>query len=179
MPLVGDTYTPIPMQQGQVRRYDYHYEREGTANLFMMMQALGGWRMVKTTARRTKVDFAYCIKDLVDVYFPEADIIRLVLDNLNTHTPSALYEAFDPAEARRLLRKLEFHYTPKHGSWLNMAEIEISVLSRQCLQQRIASILELDQQVTAWTKQRNAQAITINWCFKLDHARTKLARLYP
>lgn len=177
--LLGDTYAPIPMQKGQARRYDYEYEREGTANLFMMVQPLSGWRMVKTTQRRTKVDFAACMKDLVDVHFPQATRIRVVLDNLNTHNPSALYEAFTPQEARRILRKLEFHFTPKHGSWLNMAEIEISVLSRQCLQQRLPSLSALETQVSAWTKRRNAQAVRIKWCFNLDHARTKLARLYP
>jgi hypothetical protein len=176
--LVGDTYAPIPAQPGQARRYDYEYERGGTANLFMIVQPLTGWRMVKTTQRRTKVDFAHCMKDLVDVYFPEATRIRVVLDNLNTHNPSSLYAAFDPAEARRILRKLEFHYTPKHGSWLNMAEIEISVLSRQCLQQRLPTIPMLDQHVTAWTQERNARGVKINWCFNLENARTKLARLY-
>lgn len=177
--LLGETFAPIPMKKGQARRYDYEYEREGKANLFMMAQPLTGWRMVKTTQRRTKVDFAACMKDLVDVHFPEAEVIRVVLDNLNTHNPSSLYEAFTPQEARRLLRKLEFHYTPKHGSWLNMAEIEISVLSRQCLQQRLPSIPELETQVNAWTQRRNAQAVKIKWCFNLDNARTKLARLYP
>jgi DDE superfamily endonuclease len=177
--LLGDTYAPIPLQPGQGRRYDYEYARAGTANLFMMVQPLAGWRMVKTTQRRTKVDFAECMRDLVDVYFPEATRIRAVLDNLNTHNPSSLYVAFAPAEARRILRKLEFHYTPKHGSWLNMAEIEISVLSRQCLQQRIPTIPNLDKHVTAWTTQRNEQGAKIKWCFSLDNARTKLARLYP
>jgi transposase len=177
--LLGDTYAPIPMQQGQARRYDYHYERQGTANLFMMVQPLSGWRMVKTTQRRTKVDFAACMQELVDVHFPQAEVIRVVLDNLNTHHPSSLYEAFEPHEARRILRKLEFHYTPKHGSWLNRAEIEISVLSRQCLQQRLPTLLALEHHMTAWTNQRNAQAVKIKWCFNLDHARTKLARLYP
>lgn len=177
--LLGDTYAPIPMQQGQVRRYDYEYERNGTANLFMMVQPLTGWRMVKTTQRRTKLDFAACMKELVDVYFPQAQRIRVVLDNLNTHTFAALYEAFEPTEARRIARRLDFHYTPKHGSWLNMAEIEISVLSRQCLQQRLPSIGELETQVSAWTQRRNAQACKIKWCFNLDHARTKLSRLYP
>jgi hypothetical protein len=177
--LLGDTYAPIPMQKGQVRRYDYEYEREGTANLFMMVQPLSGWRMVKTTQRRTKVDFAACMKDLVDVHFPQATRIRVVLDNLNTHTPNSLYEAFTPEEARRILRKLEFHYTPKHGSWLNMAEIEISVLSRQCLKQRLPSLPALEAHVSAWTHQRNEQAVKIKWCFNLDNARTKLARLYP
>ena len=177
--LLGETYAPIPMKKGHVHRYDYQYEREGTANLFMMVQPLSGWRMVKTTKRRTKLDFAACMKDLVDVHFPEAEVIRVVLDNLNTHNPSSLYEAFAPQEARRILRKLDFHYTPKHGSWLNMAEIEISVLSRQCLQQRLPSIPELECNVTAWTKCRNEQAVKINWCFNLGNARTKLARLYP
>lgn len=177
--LLGDTYAPIPLQKGQARRYEYEYEREGTANLFMMVQPLSGWRMVKTTQRRTKVDFAACMKALVDVHFPQATRIRVVLDNLNTHNPSSLYEAFPPEEARRILRKLEFHYTPKHGSWLNMAEIEISVLSRQCLQQRLPSVAQLEAQVTAWTQRRNAQAVKIKWCFNLDNARTKLARLYP
>lgn len=177
--LLGDTYAPIPMQKGQVRRYDYAYEREGTANLFMMVQPLSGWRMVKTTQRRTKVDFAACMKDLVDVHFPQAARIRVVLDNLNTHNPSSLYEAFTPEEARRILRKLEFHFTPKHGSWLNMAEIEISVLSRQCLHQRLPSLLQLQTLVNAWTNHRNAHAVRIKWCFNLDNARTKLARLYP
>ncbi len=177
--LLGDTYAPIPMKKGQTRRYDYEYERGGTANLFMMVQPLSGWRMVKTTERRTKLDFAACMKDLVDVHFPEAEVIRVVLDNLNTHNPSSLYEAFTPQEARRILRKLDFHYTPKHGSWLNMAEIEISVLSRQCLQQRLPSLPALETQVTAWTLHRNAHAVMINWCFNLDHARTTLARLYP
>ena len=177
--LLGDTYAPIPMQKGKARRYDYEYEREGTANLFMMVQPLKGWRTVKTTQRLTKVDFAACMKDLVDVHFPEAERILVVLDNLNTHYPSSLYEAFTPEEARRILRKLEFHYTPKHGSWLNMAEIEISVLSRQCLQQRLPSISKLERQVTTWTQHRNAHTVMINWCFNLDHARTKLARLYP
>lgn len=177
--LLGDTYAPIPMQKGQARRYDYQYEREGIANLFMMIQPLKGWRMVKTTHRRTKIDFAACMKDLVDVHFPEATVIRVVLDNLNTHNPSSLYEAFTPEEARRILRKLDFHFTPKHGSWLNMAEIEISVLSRQCLKQRLPSLPELERHVTAWNKRRNEQGLEINWCFNLDHARTKLARLYP
>jgi transposase len=176
--LLGETYAPLPLQPGQARRYDYEYERAGTANLFMIVQPLTGWRMVKTTQRRTKVDFAVCMQELVDVHFPEATRIRVVLDNLNTHNPSALYAAFEPHEARRILRKLEFHYTPKHGSWLNMAEIEISVLSRQCLQQRLPTISDLDREVTAWTRDRNAREVKIKWCFNLDHARTKLARLY-
>lgn len=177
--LLGDVYAPLPMQPGQPRRYDYEYERQGTANLFVMCQPLAGWRVVKATAQRTKTDFAQCMQELVDVHFPDAELIRVVLDNLNTHTPGALYEAFAPQEARRILRKLEFHYTPKHGSWLNMAEIEISILSRQCLKQRIATLPRLMALTRQWAAQRNALQATITWCFDLTSARTKLARLYP
>lgn len=177
--LLADVYAPLPLQPGQARRVDYEYERGGTANLFVMCQPLAGWRDVKTTERRTKIDFAFCMKELVDVHFPEADVIRVVLDNLNTHTLGSLYEAFAPEEARRIARKLEFHYTPKHGSWLNMAEIEISIVSRQCLKQRIPTIGALDGVAQSWTQQRNAKKATINWCFDVTNARTKLARLYP
>lgn len=177
--LLEDVYEPIPAQPGQVRRYDYEYERNGTANLFVMCQPLAGWRSVKTTERRTKIDFAHCMKDLVDIHFTDAEMIRVVLDNLNTHTPGALYEAFEPKEARRILRKLDFHYTPKHGSWLNMAEIEISILSRQCLKQRVGSIDKLQLVTQSWTQQRNEQQAKINWEFDVTKARTKLARLYP
>lgn len=177
--LLSDTRVPLPMTSGKVKRYDYEYERQGTANLFVMCQPLVGWREVRATAKRKKVDFAQCMKELVDVHFPDAKVIRVVLDNLNTHTPASLYEAFDPAEARRILRKLEFHFTPKHGSWLNMAEIEISILSRQCLKQRVGSLEHLDDLTTKWTLARNAQHAKINWCFDVTQARTKLARLYP
>lgn len=177
--LLGEVYAPLPAQPGQVRRYDYEYERNGTANLFVMCQPLAGWREVKVTDQRKKVDFAQCMKDLVDVHFPEAEMIRVVLDNLNTHTPGALYEAFAPQEARRILRKLEFHYTPKHGSWLNMAEIEISILSRQCLKQRIGTVAHLQRVTSSWTQRRNEQQATINWDFDVTTARTKLAHLYP
>ncbi len=177
--LIGDVYTQLPAQPGQVRRYDYEYERNGVANLFVMCQPLAGWREVKVTSHRKKVDFAHCMKDLVDVHFPDVDVICVVLDNLSTHTPGALYEAFEPHEARRILRKLEFHYTPKHGSWLNMAEIEIGILSRQCLKQRIGTLDHLQQVTSAWTHHRNAQQVTINWQFDVTLARTKLARLYP
>lgn len=177
--LLSDTREPLPMTSGNVKRYDYEYKRQGTANLFMMCQPLTGWREVKATEKRKKVDFAQCMKELVDVHFPHAEVIRVVLDNLNTHTPAALYEAFEPAEARRLLRKLEFHFTPKHGSWLNMAEIEISILSRQCLKQRVSSLQQLDEVTTKWTLARNTQQAKINWCFDVTLARTKLARLYP
>jgi hypothetical protein len=177
--LLGHVYDPLPMLPGQVRRYDYEYERNGTANLFVVCQPLAGWRTVKATAQRKKTDFAECMRELVDVHFPQAEVIRVVLDNLNTHTPGALYEAFPPAVARRLLRKLEFHYTPKHGSWLNMAEIEISVLSRQCLKQRIGTMARLEEVTRQWTIRRNDQKAMINWCFDVTKARTKLTRLYP
>jgi hypothetical protein len=177
--LLGDTREALPMQPGQPKRYDYEYERHGTCNLFMMCQPLAGWRQVKVTTRRTKVDFAECMRELVDVHFPHAEAIRVVLDNLNTHTPGALYEAFTPEEARRILRKLEFHYTPKHGSWLNMAEIEISIVSRQCLKQRITDQIHLGQETAAWSAKRNTQKAMIHWCFDVHQARTKLARLYP
>lgn len=177
--LLGEVYAPLPAEPGQVRRYDYEYQRNGTANLFVMCQPLAGWREVKVTETRQKVDFAYCMKDLVDVHFRESERIRVVLDNLNTHTAGALYEAFQPDEARRILRKLEFHYTPKHGSWLNMAEIEISILSRQVLKQRIGSVAQLNDVTRAWTQRRNAQRAMIDWQFDVTKARTKLAHLYP
>ena len=132
--LIGDIWEPLPVQAGKPRRYDHAYERNGTANLFVMCQPLMGWREVKVTSQRKKVDFAICMKELVDIHFPEAEVIRIVLDNLNIHTPAALYDAFPPDEARRLLCKLDFHFTPKHGSWLNMAEIEISILARRSRQ---------------------------------------------
>lgn len=177
--LLGDVYDPLPAQPGQVRRYDYEYLRNGTANLFVMCQPLVGWREVKVTQRRTKVDFAHCMKDLVDVHFPDAVAIRVVLDNLNTHTFGALYEAFAPDEARRIARKLDFHYTPKHGSWLNMAEIEISILSRQCLKRRVGDYSQLQTVTQSWAQRRNEQKATINWDFDVTKARTKLSRLYP
>jgi hypothetical protein len=177
--LLSDKREPVPLQPGRAKRYDYEYQREGTANLFVMGQPLAGWREVKATQQRKKVDFAQCMKELVDVHFPDAQSIRVVLDNLNTHSPAALYEAFAPEEARRILRKLEFHFTPKHGSWLNMAEIEISILSRQCLKQRVGSLEQLADIAEKWTTARNAQQATINWCFDVTQARTKLARLYP
>jgi hypothetical protein len=177
--LLADVYEPLPAQPGQVHRYDYEYKRNGTANLFVMCQPLIGWREVKVTERRTKLDFAHCMKDLVDIHFPDATVIRVVLDNLNTHTFGALYEAFAPEEARRIARKLEFHYTPKHGSWLNMAEIEISILSRQCLKHRLSDYRQLQTVTQSWTQRRNDQKATINWDFDVSKARTKLARLYP
>ena len=182
--LVGETRVPLPPGPGQPARYDYEYERKGTANLFVHFSpdgpdGRGGWRHVAVTARRTRHDFAHQMRALVDEHFPEADVVRVVLDNLNTHTPAALYEAFAPEEARRIASKLELHYTPKHGSWLNLAELEISVLSRQCLDRRLESIPVLTHEVAAWQAPRNAARATIHWRFTCADARTKLARLYP
>ena len=148
--LLSEVQQPLSAQTGQLLRYDYEYKREGTCNLFMFVQPATGWRHVEVTERRTKPDFAQCMKDLVDRYFPNVAVIRVVLDNLNTHTPAALYEAFEPVEARRIIRKLEFHYTPKHGSWLNMAEIEFSVLAGQCLDRRLPDVDQVRTEVTAW-----------------------------
>jgi hypothetical protein len=177
--LIGETRTPLPAQPGQPARYDYEYVRNGVANLFMFFAPLHNWRHVKVTEHRTKQDWAYCMRDLVDVHFPAALRIRLVEDNLNTHDPAALYEIFEPAEAKRILDRLEFHYTPKHGSWLNMAEIELSVLSGQCLDRRIPDLLGLQHEVTAWEADRNVAAATVNWRFTTADARIKLKRLYP
>jgi hypothetical protein len=177
--LVSETRMPLPMQPGKPQRYDYEYKRNGTCNLFIFFQPLAGWRHVKVTERRTKRDFAQCMKEMVDVHFPDADKIRIVLDNLNTHTPAALYEVFDAAEARRLVQKLELHYTPKHGSWLNMAEIEISVLTAQCLDRYIPDMATLDREVTAWQTERNAHKASVDWRFTTIQARDKLKRLYP
>lgn len=177
--LVSETRQPWPARPGKPPRYDYEYKREGTCNLFVFFQPLAGWRHVKVTDRRTKVDFAYCMRDLVDVHFPDSVTIRVVMDNLNTHKPQVLYEVFEPAEARRIARKLEIHYTPLHGSWLNMVEIEIAVLSRQCLDRRVPSRLTLEKEVLAWEQRRNALQATVNWQFTSVDARTKLKRLYP
>ena len=177
--LVSETRQPVPAKPGQLERYDYEYKREGTANLFEFFQPRVGWRNVKVTLRRTKIDFAHCMKDLVDVHFPDAVKIKIVLDNLNTHDISSLYEAFAPAEALRIARKLEFHFTPKHGSWLNMTEIEFSILSRQVLNQPIPDTATLSRLVDLWQTRRNAEHATINWRFTPLAARTKLANLYP
>ena len=177
--LISEVRQPLPAKPGYPLRYDYEYKREGTCNLFMFVRPETGWRHVEVTDRRTKQDFAHCMKDLVDRYFPEAEIIRVVLDNLNTHTPAALYEAFEPAEARRIIRKLEFHHTPKHGSWLDMAEIEFSVLAEQCLDRRLPDSETVRCEVAAWEARRNAEQATIHWRFTTDKARTKLERLYP
>ena len=166
------------MQPGQPLRYDTEYERRGSCNLFMFCQSQAGWRHTKVTAHRKQEDFAECMRELVDVHFPQAEVIRVVLDNLSTHSPAALYEAFAPAEALRILKKLEFHYTPKHGSWLNMAEIELSVLVHQCLNRRLSDMATLQREATAWEHTRNAQRTKVRWLFSVTDARTKLARLY-
>jgi hypothetical protein len=177
--LISETRTPQPLRRGRARRYDYEYKREGVVNLFLAFAPLLGQRYVCVTARRTAVDWAHFIRYLVDELFPDADCIVLVLDNLNTHVGGALYEAFPPDEARRLLHKLELHYTPKHGSWLNMAEVEFSVLSRQCLDRRIGTQKVLKREVTAWVNARNASGATVHWQFTTADARIKLKRLYP
>jgi hypothetical protein len=177
--LVADVTPSLPMQPGQPARQDYEYERRGTANLFMCFEPLAGRRQVKVTDRRTKVDFAYVLRDLADVHYPQADVIVLVMDNLNTHTLSVLYEAFPPEEARRLHQRFEVHHTPKHASWLNMAECELSALSRQCLNRRIDSRQELEREVQAWQTERNAAEVHVDWHFTTTNARTKLKRLYP
>jgi hypothetical protein len=177
--MISETRVPLVVEPGKPQRYDYEYKREGTCNLFLFFQPLGGWRHVKVTERRTTLDFAQCMKDLVDNHFPKAVLISVVLDNLNTHTPAALYEAFEPAEARRIVSKLDFHYTPKHGSWLNMAECEFAVLLGQCLDQRIADIATVRRKSAAWEQRRNSAKATVNWRFTTTKARLKLKRLYP
>jgi transposase len=177
--LLRDTHQPLPMEPGRVQRRDYEYERGGVVNLFMFLEPLAGRRWVDVTEQRTKVDWAHQIKELVDQRYPEAERIVLVMDNLNTHTPASLYEAFDPREARRLAEKLEIHYTPKHGSWLNMAEIELSVLSRQCLDRRVADFETLEIEVASWQERRDEKGGKIEWRFRTDDARIKLKRLYP
>jgi hypothetical protein len=177
--MVGETQLPVQMQSGKPLRYDFEYRREGTCNLFMLLQPLAGWRHVKVTDRRTKQDFAWCMKDLVEIHFPQAEKIRVVLDNLNTHSPAAFYEAFPPDQARRLTKKLEFHYTPEHSSWLNMVEVEISVLTEQCLDRRLGSLVIVVKEVGAWEEERNAARATIDWRFTIPNARDKLKKLYP
>jgi transposase len=177
--LIGETRQPLPARPGQVARYDYEYQRNGTRNLFLVCEPLVGWRHVAVTAQRTMHDFAEQMKWLVDARYPHAEVIRVVLDNLNTHKPGALYETFAPAEAHRLCQKLEFHYTPKHGSWLNMAEIELSIVARQCLHRRIATEATLKRELAAVEATRNAAQAKIHWQFTTAQAREKLAHLYP
>jgi hypothetical protein len=177
--LVGEVATPVPAAPGQVAHYDYEYVRHGVANLFMVFEPLAGQRDVAVTDRRTKKDYAECLRTISDRMYPEADVIVLVQDNLNTHSPGSLYEAFAPAQAKRLAARFEVHYTPKHGSWLDMAEIELSILGRQCLSRRIDSTDELRREVTAWEATRDTAGTTVNWQFTTAKARIKLRRLYP
>jgi transposase len=177
--LIGEVRAPIPASPGQLERYDCEYRRNGTANLFVFLDAHRSWRKVKVTDRRAAEDFTQCMRDLVDVHFPEAAQIRVVMDNLSTHSPASLYQAFPAPEARRVLRQLQFHYTPKHASWLNMVEIEIGVLRGQCLDRRIAERACLETEIAAWEQQRNATGARINWMFTSEQARKKMRRAYP
>ncbi|HTQ41966.1 MAG TPA: IS630 family transposase [Polyangiaceae bacterium] len=177
--LIGESRVPVAARPGQPRRVDYEYVRNGTANVFMFVDVHRPWRHAKVTDRRAAPDFAQCMRDLVDRHYPKAECIRVVMDNLSTHTPAALYESFEPAEARRILRRLQFHYTPKHASWLNMVEIEIGVMVGQCLDRRIPDKATLVAEVAAWQKRRNREKARINWLFTVQRAREKLGRAYP
>jgi len=177
--LIGEKRIPVPMAPGRLARFDYEYERNGVCAVFMLNEPLRGWREVVVADQRTAIDFAPVVKHPLLVHYPDAERIVLVMDNLNTHTPGSLYEAFDPIEARRLTDKLEIHYTPKHASWLDMAEIELSVLTSQCLDRRIADKVTLVREVTAWMHERNVQQSGIDWRFTTADARIKLKRLYP
>jgi len=177
--LLADSRPALGLQPGRRQRQDYEYVRGGTAALFMLFAPLLSWRHVEVTEQRRALDWAYVVRDLVDLDFPDADKIVLVMDNLNTHTPAALYEAFAPEEARRIAEKLEIHYTPKHGSWLNMAEIELSVLARQCLDRRIPDIDILAEETLAWEEARNLAEVSVHWRFTTEDARIKLHKLYP
>jgi hypothetical protein len=177
--LVSERRQPLPAQPGQAQRYDYEYRREGVCNLFMFFEPLRGWRHLKVTQRRTRQDWAWAMKELVDVYYPNAECITVVLDNLNTHTGASLYETFEPTEARRIWERLDLHYTPKHGSWLNMAEIELSVFARQCLNRRIPDQDTLRHEVAALEVERNRSLSAVNWRFTTADARIKLKKLYP
>ena len=177
--LIVETRAPIPAKIGRQERHDYEYERNGVANLFMMFAPLEGWRYVKVTERHTAIDYAHVLRELSDVHFPDAAKIVLVQDNLNTHKPASLYEAFPAAEARRLVERFEWHYTPKHGSWLDRAESELGVLASQCLDRRIDDQKTLGRQVSAWHSHRNKHHAKANWRFTTADARVKLKRLYP
>ena len=177
--LVKETRAPRPAAPGVPATYDYEYERNGVSSLFMLFAPLEGWRRVEVRERRTKVDWAQVIKGLVDEDYADKDRIVLVMDNLNTHKLSSLYEAFEPSEARRIAERLEIHYTPKHGSWLNMAEIEIGVLARQCLERRIRDRETLRGEVETWHESRNRDAVRVNWRFTTEDARIRLRSLYP
>lgn len=177
--LIGETRTPVPVAPGREARYDHEYKRNGTANLFMIFEPLAGKRRVKVTERRTRTDWAECVREMVDEMYPDAERIVLVMDNLNTHTPASLYEAFPPDEAKRITDRLEIHYTPKHGSWLDMAEIELGILGRQCLDRRIDNAGALTREVAAWEAERNAAKAKVYWRFTTGDARIKLKKLYP
>ena len=177
--LIGESRVPVAPKPGQPARFDYEYVRNGTANVFVFVDAHRSWRHAKVTDRRAAGDFAECMRDLVDKHYPKAERIRLVMDNLSTHTPAALYETFEPAEARRILRRLEFHYTPKHASWLNMVEIEIGVMVSQCLDRRIPTKAMLISEIAAWEQRRNREKAKIKWLFTVERAREKLGRAYP
>ncbi len=177
--LVGEEVPPLPPKPGQPERFDTHYVRNGVSNIFMLFEPLTGWREVRVTDRHTRTDWAQMIKYLVDVRYPDAEQIVLICDNLNTHEKGSLYEAFPPDEARRIAHKLEIHYTPKHGSWLNVAECELSILSRQCLDRRIPDVPSLNREIAAWTAERNHEAKPLDWRFTIESARHKMRRLYP
>jgi hypothetical protein len=177
--LIKETRQPLPAKPGKPLRYDYEYERVGTANVFLGTEPLTGWRTVDVREQRTSVDWAHQIKDLLDKHYPTAEKVCVVCDNLNTHKVASLYEAFEPSEARRLARRLELHHTPKHGSWLNIAEIELSVLSKQCLHRRIAALGTLRHEIKAWEHERNAKQTGVDWHFTTEDARIRLKRLYP
>jgi len=177
--LIGETREPRPARPAEAALYDYEYVRNGVANLFMMFEPLAARRKVAVTERRTREDFAHCLRDLSEQHYPDAEKIILVMDNLNTHSLASLYAAFEPDEARRLCERFEIHYTPKHGSWLNMAELEIGVMSRQCLGRRIATMDKMAGEVQAWVTQRNNQKTTVHWQFTTADARVKLQHLYP
>jgi len=177
--LTAETRAPVPMAPGRPARHDYEYKRNGTASLFMLFAPLEGWRHVTVTPQRAAIDYAHVLKQLSDVHFPRAESIVLVQDNLSTHAASSLYRAFPPAEARRIVERFEWHYTPRHGSWLNMAEAELSVLARQCLARRIPDITTLDEQVVAWLRRRNKHHVKADWRFTTEDARIKLKNLYP
>lgn len=177
--LIGDTRDPLPVRPGSPAKQDYEYERGGMANLFLAFEPLAGQRHVEVTARKTSIDFAHFLKRLADDHYASATTIVLVCDNLNTHTPACFYEAFEPAEARRLAKRFEWHHTPKHGSWLNMAETELSVVARQCLDRRIPDLPTLQREVAAWQSKRNAAVVKVDWQFRTNDARVKLKSLYP
>ena len=177
--LIKETRRPIPAEPGRPRRIDYEYERNGTANIFTFVEPLAGWRQTRVTEHRTRVDWAMALRDVIDGRYADAKVIVLIMDNLNTHTLGSLYEAFPPAEARRLAKRLEIHNTPKHGSWLNIAENELSALSRQCLSRRIGTIEQMQSEVAAWEAPRNKDQVRVQWRFTIDQARIKLHKVYP